>query len=233
VPKLIPRERIKRLVEVATDVFIREGYRRTQMEDVAAALGTGKGTLYGYVQSKAALFDLLVRCADAAEPLPDVSSLPLATPRAGSTVEVVRARLVREVENLELLVALTRPDHHDAATELASILRDLYVRMSRNRRGIKLVDSSARDHPELAEVWFGQGRWAQHAALVAYLEQRIEKGRLRPVPSVPVAARFMLESVAFWAVHRHWDSSPQTVSEEEVQATLVEMTLHGVGMEAR
>jgi hypothetical protein len=140
---------------------------------------------------------------------------------------------VREVEKLELLIALARPDHADAATELADVLRDLYARMSRNRRGIKLVDSSARDHPELAEVWFGQGRWAQHAALVAYLEQRIAKGRLRRVPSVPVAARFMLESIAFWAVHRHWDSSPQTVSEEDVQTTLVEMALHGVAMEAR
>lgn len=232
-PKVISQDRIARLVEVATDVFIREGYRRTQMEDVALALGTGKGTLYGYVQSKAALFDLLVRCADSAEPLPDVTSLPLATPRPGSTVDFVRARLMREVENLELLTALARPAPQDAATELACILDDLYVRMSRNRRGIKLVDSSARDYPELAEVWFGQGRWAQHAALAAYLEQRIAKGCLRAVPSVPVAARLMLECVAFWAVHGHWDSSPQSVSEDEVRATLVQMTLHGVAMEGR
>jgi len=228
VARPIPPERVPRLIEVATDVFIRDGYQRTQMEDVAKALGIAKGTLYGYVESKAALFDLLVRCADGHEAPPNASMLPLRTPAAGSTVAVVRARLVREVENLELLAALTRPEHPDAPSELALIIRDLYARMSKNRRGIKLVDRSAKDHPDLAEVWFGQGRWAQHAALAAYLEQRIARGLLRPVPSAQVAARALLEAIAFWAVHRHWDPSPQAVDERHVEATLVEMALHGL-----
>jgi AcrR family transcriptional regulator len=229
----IPPERLQRLIAVATEVFIRDGYQRTQMDDVANALGIAKGTLYGYVESKAALFDLLVRCADGHEAPPEASVLPLPTPPAGSTVAVVRARLIREVENLELLAALTRPEHPDARLELAVIIRDLYARMSRNRRGIKLVDRSAQDQPELAEIWFGQGRWAQHAALVAYLEQRIAKGLLRPVPSTHVAARAVLEAIAFWAVHRHWDPSPQAVEEKDVEATLVEMALHGLAKESK
>lgn len=224
-------ERLQRLVELGTAVFIRDGYQRTQMEDVATALGVAKGTLYGYVESKAALFDLLVRCADGHEPPPEPSALPLPTPPRGSTVAVVRARLLREVENLELLAALARPDHPDPGLELAAIIRDLYVRMKRNRCGIKLVDRSAQDQPELAEVWFGQGRWGQHAALVAYLEQRIAKKRLRRVPSTHVAARAILEMVAFWAVHRHWDPSPQLVDEGDVEATLIEMALFGLTKE--
>ena len=232
-PRQIPSERVKRLVEVATSVFITQGYQRTQMEDVAAALGVGKGTLYGYVESKAALFDLAVRCADGREPFPDVSSLPVKTPAPGSTVEAVRSRLIAETENLELVAALGRPQHPKPAEELAGIVRDLYARMSRNRHGIKLVDRCAQDQPELAAVWFGQGRWGQHAALVAYLEQRINKGLLRSVPSVPVAARAILEGIAFWAVHRHWDPSPQTVEEKDVEATLLAMTLHGLARETK
>ncbi len=232
-PRTVPPDRLRQLIEVATNVFIREGYQRTQMEDVAKALGIAKGTLYGYVESKAALFDLLVRCADGHEPPPQPSALPVRTPAPSSTVAVVRARLASEAENLELLVALTRPEHPDPRLELAVIIRDLYARMSRNRRGIKLVDRSAQDQPELAEVWFGQGRWAQHAALVAYLEQRIGKGQLRPVPSTHVAARAILETIAFWAVHRHWDPSPQAVDEEDVEATLVEMALYGLAEESK
>jgi AcrR family transcriptional regulator len=201
------------------------------MEDVATALGIAKGTLYGYVESKAALFDLLVRCADGHEPPPEASALPLRTPAPGATVAVVRARLIQEVENLELLAALARPEHPDPQLELAAIIRDLYARMSRNRRGIKLVDRSAQDQPELAEIWFGQGRWGQHAALVAYLEQRIAKGLLRRVPSTHVAARAILETIAFWAVHRHWDPSPQPIDEEDVERTLVELTLFGLARE--
>ena len=220
-----------RLIEVSTEVFIRDGYRRAQMEDVATALGIAKGTLYGYVEGKAALFDLVVRCADGQEPPPEPAALPLPTPAPGATVAAVQARLVREVENLELFAALGRPEHPDPRLELSVIVRDLYARMSRNRRGIKLVDRSAQDQPELAEIWFGRGRWGQHAALVAYLEQRIEKGLLRPVPSTQVAARAILETIAFWAVHRHWDPSPQVIDETTVEATLVGLTLFGLAKE--
>jgi AcrR family transcriptional regulator len=231
VSRPIPAERLERLVEVATGVFIAQGYRRAQMEEVASELGVAKGTLYGYVESKAALFDLALRCADGREAAPSVSSLPVPTPAPGSTVEAVRARLVAETEHLELVAALGRVEHHDAASELGSIVQDLYVRMKRNRFGIKLVDRCAADQPELAEVWFGQGRWGQHALLVAYLEQRIAKGLLRRVPNTQVAARAMLESIAFWAVHRHWDPSPQAVDEKDVEATLVELVLHGLAKE--
>ena len=37
------------------------------MEDVAKALRVAKGTLYVYVESKEALFDLVARCADREE----------------------------------------------------------------------------------------------------------------------------------------------------------------------
>jgi hypothetical protein len=38
-PRPIPNERLPRLIEVATEVFTAQGYRRTQIEDVARALG--------------------------------------------------------------------------------------------------------------------------------------------------------------------------------------------------
>lgn len=227
-PRAISPERIGQLVETATDVFIAQGYRRTQMEDVAKALGVAKGTLYGYVESKAALFDAAVRCADGHEPLPDPAVLPLRTPKPGSTVASVQARLLKEVSDLELLAALGRQSPADPSAELGSIVRDLYLRMSRNRRGIKLVDRCAQDQPELAAVWFGQGRSGQHAALVQYLEQRCAKGLLRPPPSTQVAARALLETVAFWAVHRHWDPSPQEVAEADVETTVIDLILHGL-----
>ena len=80
----IPSGRLERLIEVATETFIAEGYRRTQMADVAEALGVAKGTLYGYVESKAALFDAAIRYADGHEPLPGTAELPIKTPAPGT-----------------------------------------------------------------------------------------------------------------------------------------------------
>jgi AcrR family transcriptional regulator len=118
VPRIIAPDRVEQLIRCATDLFIADGYRRAQMEDVAQALGVAKGTLYGYVDGKATLFDACVRCADGHEPLPDPSRLPLQAPKPGSTVASVQARLLKEVSDLELLAALTRNVSSGAAVEL-------------------------------------------------------------------------------------------------------------------
>jgi AcrR family transcriptional regulator len=228
VPRLIAPDRVQQLIRCATDIFIADGYRRAQMEDVAQALGVAKGTLYGYVDGKATLFDACVRCADGHEPLPDPSKLPLQAPKPGSTVASVQARLLKEVGDLELLAALTREAPRDAVAELRTIISDLYTRMGRNRFGIKLVDRCAKDRPELAAVWFGQGRSGQNLALAQYLELRAAKGLLRRLPNTQIAARTVLETIAFWAVHRHWDPSPQAVDEVSVQAAVVDQLLHGL-----
>ena len=224
----IPPDRLRQLIDVATGIFISQGYRRTQMADVAEALGVAKGTLYGYVESKAALFDLAIRYADGHEPLPDTTELPVETPSPGATVARLENRIATEAAGLRLAqVAATQPAC-DAATELREVLVDLYQRANRNRFAIKLADRCASDHPDLADVWFGRGRWAQHELLMHYMRTRIDAGYLRPVPSVPVAARTALETVAFWSVHRYWDPSPQSIEEDAVQDAVVDLLVHSL-----
>src|SRR4029453_9268492 len=95
VARRIPDDRLEQLVEAAAGVFIEQGYTRTQMADVATALGVAKGTLYLYVESKEALFDLVVRYADAPRPFNATLALPVRTPKPGATVHYVRARLAQ------------------------------------------------------------------------------------------------------------------------------------------
>jgi AcrR family transcriptional regulator len=214
-----PPDRIARLIEVATEVFIRLGYRRTQMADVAEALGVAKGTLYLAVESKEALFDLVVRHADAAHP-PTPPSLPVATPPPGATLAVVQERVDAAVIGPALGTALRAAPPRDARRELIAIVRELYATMSTQRVAIKLIDRCAADYPQLARVWVRAGRETQHAALCRYLESRIAAGVLAAVPDVAIAARMIIETVTTWAVHRHWDREPQAMAEAQVQASV-------------
>jgi AcrR family transcriptional regulator len=226
----IPEGRFSQLIEVATKTFVARGYRLTQMADVAEGLGVAKGTLYGYVESKEALFDAAVRFAD--EPPSDPGQLPLPTPATGSTVRYVQMRLMEEARELELVKALSRPKGARAkASELEAIVRDLYRRMSRNRRALKLVDRCAVDHPELASVWFEEGRYGQVALLAAYLEKRVAEGKLRPVPNVQLAARMVLETVALWAIHMPWGASPRPFAAEAVEGAVVDLLVHAYSKE--
>jgi hypothetical protein len=94
--------------------------------------------------------------------------------------------------------------------EFEQIVRELYDRVGRNRQGLKLLDRAAGDLPELAALWFEGARGGAVAALAQYLDPEITQGTMKPIGDVSVAARLVVETVVFWAVHRHWDPHPQT-----------------------
>jgi AcrR family transcriptional regulator len=224
----MPDHRLKDLFECATRVFIAEGYRRTQMSDVAATMGVAKGTLYLYVESKAALFDAALRYA--AGQLPDLAelALPIATPADGSLLGLVEERLAQEVEPPALRRALDRRRVTDARKELESVVRELVAIARRNRTAIKLIDRCGRDHPELAAVFYEKGRLAQLALLERYLTARIRNGHFKAVPDPKVAARFIIETIATWAVHIDWDPAPQPIDPHDAEETVVQFLLGGL-----
>jgi AcrR family transcriptional regulator len=227
----IPKDRFQDLLEAATAVFLEQGYRRTQMADVASRMGVAKGTLYLYVESKDALFDAVMRHADATGPIALPDELPVPTPPPQSTLEVVRKRVSEEAVLPELTAALARHRVSDVRAELEAIVRELYALLSRNRTGIKLLDRCSNDHPELAAIWYGTGREGALELLTQYLEDRIRRGKLRPVADVRVAARITLETVVFWTVHRHWDPSPQAMDEATAEDSVVAFILSALAKE--
>ncbi len=216
-----PDDRFDQLIETATQVFIEHGYRRTQMADIADAMGLAKGTLYLYVASKEALFDLACRFADAPRPLVRPETMPVATPPPGTTLAYVRNRLAREAALPALTTAVARRRVTDVRGELATIVGELYDVLARNRRGLKLIDRSARDVPELADVWFTGARGGLLGLLSQYLAARVRRCLVRPVPDLAAAARLVLELIVFWAVHRHWDAHPEAIAEPIARATVI------------
>jgi AcrR family transcriptional regulator len=227
----VPDDRLAQLVECATRVFIEQGYRRTQMADVAKALGVAKGTLYLYVESKDALFDLVARCADDDRPFEKAPALPIRTPKPGATLKYVRERLARNEVPAALTTALGRRRVSDPRAELERIVRELYDTLARNRRGIKLLDRSASDYPELAALWFEGARGGLVGLLARYLADRGRRKLLRQVPDPAIAARLLIETVVFWAVHRHWDPHPQPVDDSVAEDTVVRFIVSALAKE--
>jgi AcrR family transcriptional regulator len=221
-PRVVPAGRLERLVDCAARVFIDQGYRRTQMADVAEALGVAKGTVYLYVQSKEALFDLVARYADVERPFRTPPALPVPTPKPGATIEHVRQRLAENQSLAAIDAALARQRVTDVRAEIEAIVGELYDAMARNRHGLRLLDRAAPDLPELAALWFGGARGGLITVLEHYLQDRIRRGQVRSVPDSAVAARLIIETVVFWAVHRHWDPHPQAVEERVARRTVVQ-----------
>jgi AcrR family transcriptional regulator len=200
------------------------------MEDIAKALGVAKGTVYLYVESKEALFDLCARYADASRPLPHVA-LPVPTPEPRATVRYAQKRIAETGPLPRLAAAIERKRVSDPGSELEEIVREHYDILYRNRRAIKLVDRSARDFPELAAVWFEGARDVSIELWRRYIEARTRRGTFRPLPNPAAAARIVIETIAFWAVHRHWDPHPQPLDEEAARETAVQFIVNALTKE--
>lgn len=222
-----PSARLRELVRSATAVFIEQGYKSAQMEDVAKAMRVAKGTLYVYVKSKEALFDLVARCADRHEEFEKVPRLPIRTPGHRATIAYVRQRLAEQQILPTLEVALTRRGPAPRG-EFQKIVAELYAAMEGNRYGLKLIDRTAKDLPELATLWFAGARGGLVAALSEYLRQSISRGNMKEFSDITVAARFIIETAVFWAVHRHWDPHPQKVDDNAVRETVVRLIVNAI-----
>ena len=216
-------------MDCATEVFISQGYARTQMADVANALGVAKGTLYLAVESKEALFDLVLRYADVPRPFAHQPDLPVRTPKRGTTIAFVRERLAQGQMPPTLAAALARSGiARDGQREVETILHELYDTLATNRTGIKLVDRCARDYPELAALWFEGARSGLVVALEHYLASPRRRRFLRPFPAPAVVARMLIETLVFWAVHRHWDAHPQPVDETAMRDSVLRFLAAGL-----
>lgn len=215
-----PAGRFPGLVAAGTRVFIDSGgFRRTQIGDVAREMGVAKGTVYLYVESKEALFDLVLRHAD----LPGLPepALPVPAPAAGATIAYVRDRMAAEAG----FPALARAERRagpaaSMAQELGAIVAEIDGVLVRNRTAIKLIGTSAKDMPELAELWFDRARGRLNSRLARYLARRSAEGLLRATPDPLATARFVTETASWFAVHRHWDPHPDPIADEAARETV-------------
>jgi AcrR family transcriptional regulator len=106
-PRRPALERLDALIETATQLFIEKGYRRAQMADVTQAMGLSPGAVYRYVESKEALFDLVVRAAAPPGMTPADLPLPLPPPPPRATLAFLRQVLPHEEQLPALEAALT------------------------------------------------------------------------------------------------------------------------------
>jgi AcrR family transcriptional regulator len=168
-----PRDRLEDLVRAGAMVFARRGYRRTQMADVAREMGVSPGNLYNYVDSKDALFYLVLRRMFGERP----GDRPLELPVTGASVTVTAEQ--------------------DA--EIEAIVGELYDVLARMRLGVDMIERSVEDLPDLAEV-FGELRRELFARYERYLRQREKVGTIRV--EKPEAAAHLIVELCSWAAGR-------------------------------
>jgi AcrR family transcriptional regulator len=213
-----PPDRLEKILDAAMHVFGRLGLARAKMSDIATEAGVSQGTLYNYVESKEALFRLLLD-RGLTSALPDGSSLPLATPSPGELAKRTEGAINRAFALPRLDRALRARAVPDAAGELREIVEELFDRTVETRAGADVLERSAHEVPELAAVFYGQMRDGLLGRLVRLIEKRERAGHYR-AHDPSIAARSIVETVTYFGRHRHRDPAPEPFDDALVRKTV-------------
>jgi len=187
------------VVRAGASVFARRGYRRTQMGDVAREMGVSPGNLYNYVDSKDALFYLVLRRMLGERADDQLPELPVTGASVTITAEWMAKRLDFVSDFPELERAFARRRARDQEAELEAIVGELYDVLARMRLGVDMIERSVEDLPELAAV-FGDVRRELFARYERYLRQRARAGKIRA--SEPQAMSHLIVELCSWAARR-------------------------------
>jgi AcrR family transcriptional regulator len=220
-------ERLPELIAAAVRVFTREGYRSARMTDVAAEMSLSEAAIYRYVESKEGLFVLAIRHALLLEDLP-TGDLPLSPAPLAATLKEAREFIAEVVPFGALAGALSGPDPDDAGAELELILRELFELESRTREAADMLERSARELPEMADLLNEGIRRPVLAALTAYLDRRVWSGLLRRTPDPAATARLILETLTWFARHRFSDPAGAAIPYPLAQETAVDALRHAL-----
>ena len=150
------------ILEAATTLFLRNGYRGTSMDEIAARAGVSKQTVYKHFADKERLFSEIVT----------------------TTVEDVAQPIHREVLRLQDTGAI-EADLRGLARQLLGLV--MQPRILQLRR---LVIAEAGRFPELGRTFYEQGPGRTMAALATVFERLAERGVLRPGDPLLAAAHF-------------------------------------------
>jgi AcrR family transcriptional regulator len=219
--------RLAQILFAAIRVFSAKSYRRAQMADVAREMGMSPGTLYNYVESKEALFHLLVEHGFNRAPALRAGELPVRTPSPEATLRLLKDRLLAGFSTPALEAALARKRPADARAEFEGVVRELYRAVSTHREGIVIIERSARDWPELAALFYAGVRRDLLLRMERYLTQRMDAGQLRRVPNAAAAARLVIETVAWFAMHRLQDPDSRELDDAVAETTVIDFLSHG------
>jgi AcrR family transcriptional regulator len=213
---------VPRLLNAAARVFARNGLKHARMADIAREMGVAHGSLYNYVESKEALFLLLVERWGHLDSDLANRVLPIRTPSMQSIVSRLRQRVDDTFPLLALDAALSCRRPTNPGRELEGVVRELFVRTEESRECATILERSAVDVPELYQLFFEQVRRGLFDRMTRYVTMRMQDGDFQKGEPV-VTARFIIETVTFFARHRHLDPHPQRLNDQTVRNAIVDL----------
>ncbi|WP_449221461.1 helix-turn-helix domain-containing protein [Tistrella mobilis] len=210
--------RLEDIAAAALAVFTRQGYRLTQMADVAREAGLSAGALYSYVAGKEALFELALAEAQGLTPAGAARFEAVGLGAAAAALVTAAAgRVRRPALDAALAAGRAGPD------EVRAVAVEMLEMLATHRRLIWLLDRCAAEIPEVAAFYGSELRGRYFRDLTRFAALAADE--TEPGPATRARARALLEMAAWMAMHRLRDPQPPAVDDATAHAAVVEIML--------
>lgn len=186
------QSRRDQILVAATRMFLKQGYGKTSMDQVAKAAGVARRTLYNqFPEGKTDLFRLVVEKLWCAFPVLDI----VAQTQAQRDVKAGLTSIARAIVDF-----WTPPVAVDF---------------------LRMVIAEGRRFPQLTEIFFSQGKLPAMAAVRQYLETQARAGQLKINDFERAARQFLglIDEPLLWIRVIGW---PESSSEQQRQAVIEE-----------
>ena len=185
-------QRIWEIGEAAARLFLQRGYSRTQISDIAGAVGVSVGTIYhDFAGKKEILYFVLKRTVD-----PAFVDRTFIRPITDELFEGLDEELNEAFDRSAAYFAknLSRKEYH-----FKELISDTFDLLSQYAVGCLFLERNRFEFPDLAER-YRTYRLRFFETMTRYLVRFIGEGEVRPLEQVELTTRLIIELLTWWTM---------------------------------
>lgn len=193
-------QRIKEIANVATRLFLQQGYAKTQISHIAKAVGVSVGTIYLDFAGKKEIMHFILKCT--------VDPLFIEREFERPITDDLFVGLENEI------IGLFEQSGHDFAAHLqdgmdgydfAMLISDAFDMLSRYAVGCLFIEKNQFDFKNLAQPYVAYRR-RFFDTMTRYIRAFIEQGTVRPMDHLELSTTLIIEILSWWAMDIRYTS---------------------------
>lgn len=192
-------QRIQEIAEAATDLFLQQGYAKTQISHIAKAVGVSVGTIYlDFTGKKEIMHFILKRTLE-----PDFNDREFDRPITDHLFAGLEEQIIAcfEQSGREFAAHLHTIDQYS----LEMLVSDAFDILARYAVGCLFIERNQYDFKKLAEH-YRVYRTQFFQTMTQYLQKFIEAGKVRPLPHLELSTTLIIEMLSWWAMDIRYTS---------------------------
>jgi len=209
--------RFEKIYQSASKFLIKQGYKNTQVSDIAKDAGIATGSIYNLFAGKKAILTFVVYY-NLMDGQIDITS-PFAPVETSLMVEQLKANVDPFLEEIK---KVNKEGHPNLSFE--EMLSTLFDLVAKYQQAFSIINDHKSVLPELEAVYRSYVD-DLYEIILRNLEAYKKDGRIRSIDFLPLHIRNILEGITWWAMYVPYEDDNSSISitkeEAKIQALAV------------